>query len=128
MSLLSRKEQRERRHKRIRQNVRGTAERPRMAICVSNKHLYVQFIDDTAANTLAAVSSLKIDGAACNIAGAKTIGEQAAKLALDKGIKTVVVDRGGFRYHGRVKQIVESAIASGLVISTRTDNVAEEAK
>jgi large subunit ribosomal protein L18 len=113
---------------RLRQRIQGTAERPRMAIYVSNKHMYVQFIDDTAAQTLAAMSTLKAEGAeGCNLNAAKVVGEQAAKAAADKGIVRVVVDRGGFRYHGRVKQIVESAVAAGLRISDAAP-AAEEAK
>lgn len=129
MSLNNRKDQRRRRHLRIRQRVKGTAERPRMAICISNKHLYVQFIDDGTAHTMAATSTLQVeDVAGCNLAGAKQVGEQAARTALEKGIRSVVVDRGGFRYHGRVKQIVESAVAAGLSISNGAAVAAEEAK
>jgi len=113
---------------RLRQRVQGTAERPRMAIYISNKHMYVQFIDDTAAHTLAAMSTLVAEGAAgCNLNTAKVIGEQAAKTAAARGISRVVVDRGGFRYHGRIKQIVESAVAAGLRISDAAP-AAEEAK
>ncbi len=113
---------------RLRQRVQGTAERPRMAIYISNKHMYVQFIDDTAAHTLAAMSTLAAEGAAgCNLNTARVIGEQAAAAAAAKGISRVVVDRGGFRYHGRVRQIVESAVAAGLRISDAAP-AAEEAK
>jgi large subunit ribosomal protein L18 len=129
MSLNNRKDQRRRRHLRIRQRVNGTAARPRMAICISNKHLYVQFIDDGAARTLAATSSLQTEGVVgCNLASAQKVGENAARAALEKGIRSVVVDRGGFRYHGRVKQIVESAVAAGLNILNGAADAAEEAK
>jgi len=124
---FNRKEQRNRRHMRLRQRVKGTAERPRMAICVSNKHMYVQFIDDSAMNTLAATSTLK-DAKQCNLETAKWIGEQAATVAKEKGISIVVVDRGGLKFHGRVKQIVDAATAAGLRISDRDAVVAEEAK
>ena len=121
MSLKNRKEQRVARHKRIRRRISaGTAARPRMAIFVSNRYMYVQFIDDVAANTLASASTLK-GGLKCNLEGAKVLGEIAAKAALDKGIKLVVVDRAGYKYHGRVKTIVESAIAAGLSISAKTE-------
>jgi large subunit ribosomal protein L18 len=121
MSLKNRKEQRAARHMRIRRRISaGTAERPRMAIFVSNRYMYVQFIDDVAANTLASASTLK-GGLKCNLEGAKALGEIAAKAALDKGIKLVVVDRAGYKYHGRVKTIVESAIAAGLSISAKTE-------
>lgn len=124
---FNRKEQRNRRHMRLRQRVKGTAERPRMAICVSNKHMYVQFIDDSAMNTLAATSTLK-DAKQCNLETAKWVGEQAATVAKEKGISIVVVDRGGLKFHGRVKQIVDAATAAGLRISDRDAVVAEEAK
>ena len=124
---FNRKEQRTRRHLRLRQRVQGTAERPRMAICVSNKHMYVQFIDDAAMHTLASTSTLK-ETKRCNLETAKQVGEQAASVAKEKGISIVVVDRGGFKYHGRVKQIVDAATAAGLKITDRAAEVAEEAK
>jgi len=124
---FNRKEQRTRRHMRLRQRVKGTAERPRMAICISNKHMYVQFIDDRAMNTLASTSTLK-EAKRCNLETAKLVGEQAASVAKEKGISIVVVDRGGLRFHGRVKQIVEAATAAGLKISERAAEKAEEAK
>ena len=113
---LNRKEQRQRRHMRLRQRVSGTAARPRMAIFISNKHLYVQFIDDTVGRTLAATSS-QPDVPGCNLATAKLVGERAAQVALEKGLRQVVVDRGGFRFHGRVKQLVETVVAQGLRIT-----------
>lgn len=117
---FNRKEQRARRHLRLRQRVKGTADRPRMAINVSNKHMYVQFIDDRAMNTLASASTLKKGEAKpCNLETAKWLGEQAASAAKEKGICAVVVDRGGFKFHGRVKQIVDSAVAAGLKISDK---------
>jgi large subunit ribosomal protein L18 len=116
---FNRKEQRQLRHKRLRQKIKGTAERPRMAIYISNKHMYVQFIDDDAMTTLASVSSLK-DGAKANLAEAKEVGKNAAEAAKAKNISLVVVDRGGFPFHGRVKEIVDSAVAAGLKISVKT--------
>ena len=116
MSNKSRKTMRQRRHERIRKRISGTADRPRMAIAVSNKHLYVQFIDDDSNRTLAAASSLSVGGAPCTVAGGKTVGEAAAKAAAAAGISRVVVDRGGFRYHGRVRAIVEAAAEGGLGI------------
>ena len=113
---FNRKEQRTIRHRRLRQRVQGTAERPRMAIFISNKHLYVQFIDDAAGRTLASTSSGKtVKGA--NLATAKQVGALAAEAALAKGLRLVVVDRGGFRFHGRVKQLVDAAVAAGLKIT-----------
>ena len=125
---FNRKEQRKRRHMRIRQRIKGTAERPRMAICVSNKHMYVQFIDDVAMHTLAATSTLK-EGKSCNLETAKLIGANAAEAAKAKGISAVVVDRGGFSFHGRVKQIVDSAVENGLVVNLKEQKAkAKEAK
>lgn len=116
---INRKEKRQARHARIRRRIgRGTAERPRMAVFVSNKHMYVQFIDDVAGRTLAAASTLKIDGSKCNIEFAKQVGQTAATEAQAKGIKNVIVDRGGFKFHGRVKTIVDSAVAAGLCVTT----------
>ena len=124
---FNRKEQRTIRHRRLRQRVKGTAERPRMAIFISNKHMYVQFIDDSAMHTLASTSTLK-ETKPCNLETAKLVGEQAAHVAKEKGISIVVVDRGGLKFHGRVKQIVEAVTAAGLKISDRDADVAQEAK
>ena len=115
---FNRKAQRQIRHLRIRQKVKGTAERPRMAIFISNKHMYVQFIDDVAMKTLASASSLK-DEASANLAEAKVIGQRAAEAAKAANISLVVVDRGGFKFHGRVKDIVDSAVEAGLKISEK---------
>ncbi len=115
---FNRKEQRTRRHMRIRQRIKGTAERPRMAICVSNKHMYVQFIDDVAMHTLASSSTLK-EGKSCNLETAKLIGVNAAEAAKANGISVVVVDRGGFAFHGRVKQIVDAAVEAGLKVTVK---------
>ena len=121
---FNRKEQRTLRHMRLRQRVKGTAARPRMAICVSNKHIYVQFIDDDAMTTIAATSTLKTEKT-CNLESAKLVGEEAAKVAKEKGVSLVVVDRGGKKFHGCVKQLVDSAVAAGLKI---TEKATEETK
>ncbi len=120
MSSLSHKtEMRERRHKRSRFYFSGTAERPRLAIFRSINHIYAQIIDDEKGTTLAAASSnekdmreKKVNGG--NKTGAKAVGERIAERAKAKGITTVVFDKGGFRYHGRVKELAESARAGGL--------------
>jgi large subunit ribosomal protein L18 len=114
--MNNRKEQRQLRHRRIRQRIRGTAQRPRMAICVSNRHMYVQFIDDDAMRTLAATATAGRE-TRCNRATARSVGAAAAKAAAEKGIEQAVVDRGGFLYHGRVKELVEAAVAAGLKIA-----------
>ena len=125
--MKNRKEQRQRRHQRLRQRVKGTAERPRMSICISHRHIYVQFIDDDAQRTLAAASTAGGAAAPVNCAAARALGQAAAGAALEHGIARVVVDRGGFRYHGRVREIVEAAVAAGLSIGDK-DKTEEESK
>ncbi|MGO9097775.1 MAG: 50S ribosomal protein L18 [Bryobacteraceae bacterium] len=112
----ARNETRRRVHERIRHKVRGTAERPRLAVFRSLKHIYVQVIDDTAGRTLAAASSNEKGGAAGggNVAGAKAIGKLIAGRAKEQGIRKVVFDRGGYIYHGRVKALAEAAREAGL--------------
>ena len=120
--MFNRKVQRQKRHMRLRQKVVGTAVRPRMSICVTNKNMYVQFIEDDAGKTLASASSLKEKKA--NLEVAKNLGAAAAAAAAAAGITLVVVDRGGFKYTGRVAAIVEAAVAAGLKVSAKE----EEAK
>ena len=119
----NRKDQRVKRHMRLRQRVIGSVERPRMSICITNKHMYVQFIDDAAGNTLAQASSLKETKA--NLEVAKKLGAAAAEAAKAKGITRVVVDRGGFKFTGRVAAIVASAVENGLSISDKPAKEAE---
>lgn len=109
-------EARRRRHLRLRQKISGTAARPRMAVAMTGKHIYVQFIDDIAGKTLAAASTIAADGKGtkATVAGAKTIGALAAQKAKEKNISTVVFDRGGFRFHGRVKALADAAREAGL--------------
>ena len=118
--MFNRKVQRQKRHLRLRQRVVGTAERPRMSICVTNKHMYVQFIDDDAGRTLAQANTLKDEKA--NTEVAKALGAKAAEAAKAAGITTVVVDRGGFKYTGRVAAIVESAVEAGLSVSAKKED------
>ena len=118
--MFNRKVQRQKRHLRLRQRVVGTAERPRMSICVTNKHMYVQFIDDDAGKTLAQAKTLKDEKA--NTEVAKALGAKAAEAAKAAGISTVVVDRGGFKYTGRVAAIVESAVEAGLSVSAKKED------
>ena len=122
MKLENRKNFRTRRHQRLRQKVQGTAARPRMAVFISNAHINVQFIDDDAGSTLASTTSMGMD-AKLNVATAKVLGEKAAEAAKAKGISLVVVDRGGFRYHGRVKEVVEAALAAGLKLREEEEAV-----
>jgi large subunit ribosomal protein L18 len=124
---FNRKDQRTIRHRRLRQRVQGTAERPRMAIFLSNQHMYVQFIDDCAGRTLAQTSTVKT-GKGRTLVDAQQVGAQAAEAALAKGLRLVVVDRGGFQFHGRVKQLVEAAVAAGLKITNDDVSAAEVTK
>lgn len=110
---------RQRRHWRVRKKVNGSAERPRMSVRFTERHVYVQFIDDTRGVTLAATSSRSKaleDRAAlkANMAAAERIGAVAAETAKAKGIEQVVFDRGGARFHGKVKALAEAARAAGL--------------
>jgi len=102
---------------RIRKKVSGTSERPRMAVCFTSENIHVQFIDDTAGVTLAAASTVAKGGArelSANVDGAKKLGAMAAKSAIDKGITQVVFDRGGTRYHGKIKALADAAREAGL--------------
>ena len=117
MKPRSKAEFRTRRHVRLRQRVRGTAERPRMSVFVSNRHLYVQFINDDSQVTLAALNTQSEAVAAqgkSTVDVARKLGQQAAQLALDKGIRQVVFDRGGFSYRGRIKVLADAAREAGL--------------
>ncbi|HUA83388.1 MAG TPA: 50S ribosomal protein L18 [Bryobacteraceae bacterium] len=102
-------------HTRIRRRVKGTPERPRLAVFRSVKHIYAQVIDDREGKTLVAASSNEKNAAnGGNLAGAKAVGQAVAERAKDKGIKAVVFDRGGYLYHGRVKALADAARAAGL--------------
>ena len=110
---------RRRRHIRVRKTVNGSPARPRLAVFRSLKHVYAQIIDDTAGHTLVSATDLEADlrDAAKDKKKsdiARLVGEQLAKKAKEKGITTVVLDRGGFKYHGRVKALAEGARKGGL--------------
>ena len=111
-----RKMERQRRHLRVRRKISGTAERPRLCVYRSNTNLYVQIIDDVAGNTLVAASTLdkEIKTKHANKEAAKELGTLIAKKAADKKIETVVFDRGGYIYHGVVKELAEAAREGGL--------------
>lgn len=113
----SRNQVRRKRHARVRTKVSGTQARPRLSIFRSNKNIYAQLIDDESGVTLASASTLdkELDGAAsANIEAAQKVGELIAKRAVEKGVKSVVFDRGGYLYHGRVKALADSARENGL--------------
>ncbi len=109
-------EARERIRERIRRNLAGTSERPRLAIFKSQKYIYAQVIDDAAGRTLVSASSRDGDAGAkgANAAAAKAVGALIAKRAKDKGISRVVFDRGGYLYHGNVKALADAARENGL--------------
>ena len=116
ITKIDRKAERERRHKRVRNKVSGTTERPRLAVFRSNKNLSVQLIDDTKGVTLASVSTLDADVKIkkANKEAAKEVGTLIAKKAAKLKIETVVFDRGGYIYHGVVKEVAEAAREAGL--------------
>lgn len=102
------------RHKRIRAKISGTRECPRLCVYRSNTNIYAQIIDDTEGKTLVAASSMEIEGLGSNKVAAKAVGELIAKKAKEAKITDVVFDRGGYIYHGRVKELAEGAREGGL--------------
>lgn len=114
-------ERRQRRHRRVRARVRGTAARPRLSVFRSNRHLVVQLIDDQAARTLVGVTDTHIsspravpEGLTPGLARAYALGTLVAKQAQEQGLQSAVFDRGGYRYHGQVRAVAEGARAGGL--------------
>ena len=107
---------RDRRHERLRKRVIGTTDRPRMAVFRSNRHVSVQVIDDVTRRTLASASTLDKDlkGSRPTVEGAKKVGATLATKAKAKGVKKVVFDRGGFKYHGVIKSLADAAREAGL--------------
>ena len=120
MSKLSRKQQTQKRHRRLRRHITGTSNRPRLAVFRSNNHIYAQLIDDAAQSTLCSASTvdkelrsgLKDNGGSCDASVAA--GARVAKRAIAKGIEQVVFDRGGNLYHGRIKALADAARKAGL--------------
>lgn len=115
------RERRTRAHLRIRSKVAGTSERPRLAVYKSAQYIYAQLVDDAAGHTLVHASSFEPEvrklvegGSAKSRAAARTVGEIVAQRAKDQGIQHAVFDRGGYRYHGRVKELAEAARSKGL--------------
>lgn len=109
-------EQRLKRHRRVRSKISGTAERPRLNVFRSNKHIYAQIIDDVKGVTLVAASTMDkaFEGIGSNKEAARKVGQTIGKLALEKNITEVVFDRGGYLYHGRVQELADGARESGL--------------
>ena len=108
--------QRKRRHRRVRGKISGTPERPRLNVFRSEKHIYAQLIDDVNGHTLCSASSVEksFDGTGSNKEAARKVGKLVAERAKEKGIEVVVFDRGGYIYHGRVKELADAARDGGL--------------
>jgi large subunit ribosomal protein L18 len=113
---LSRDEARKKRKMRIRKKINGTPERPRLVVFRSSKHIYAQLIDDLAGATLASASTLCLEGdnIRLNVENAKLVGKKVAEEAIKKSITSVVFDRNGFVYHGRIKAVADGAREGGL--------------
>jgi large subunit ribosomal protein L18 len=108
---------RNRRHRRVRKKVQGSAERPRLAVFRSSRHVYAQLIDDEAGRTLYAASTMEKDargGTTSTVDAAKAVGKRIGERAKSEGVTKIVFDRGGFRYHGRVAAVADGAREAGL--------------
>ena len=120
MSQLSRKQQTQKRHRRLRRHITGTSDRPRLAVFRSNNHIYAQVIDDAAQSTLCSASTVEkelrtgLTAPAGSCDASVAVGELVAKRAIAKGIQQVVFDRGGNLYHGRIKALADAAREAGL--------------
>jgi large subunit ribosomal protein L18 len=117
ITKLDKNATRRKRHARVRAKLSGTAARPRLNVFRSNKHIYAQLIDDVNGVTIASASTLEKDfglESTSNLEAAQKIGELVAKRAVEKGISSIVFDRGGYLYHGRVKALADTARENGL--------------
>jgi len=118
--VMEKAARKKRAHQRLRQKLAGTPERPRLSVFKSAKYVYAQVINDETGQTLVSAASMEpalkglIEGGAATMAAAKAVGEAVAERALAKGIQQVVFDRGGYLYHGKVKELAEAARAKGL--------------
>lgn len=112
--MTTKEERRKKIKQRVRGKIKGTTERPRLTVFRSNKQIYAQIIDDSKGITLAAVSSLKLEKTETKKVIAAKVGEQIAKNAMEAGIQTVVFDRNGYLYHGRIKELADAARNGGL--------------
>lgn len=119
ISKVSRSKVRQKKHKRLRNHLVGTATKPRLAVFRSNNHMYAQIIDDTVGNTLVSASTLQADVKADltktnDVAAAEKLGTVIGKKAIEAGIKEVIFDRGGFLYHGKIQALADAAREAGL--------------
>jgi large subunit ribosomal protein L18 len=114
MAVLQKRAQREKRRARIRRKLMGTPERPRLSVYRSNTQIYAQLVDDIAGHTLASADSRQFTGEENRTEAAKRVGEEIARKAKDAGYESVVFDRGGNKYHGRIAALAEGAREAGL--------------
>jgi large subunit ribosomal protein L18 len=114
MAVLQKRLHREKRRRRVRRKIAGTAERPRLSVYRSNVHIYAQLVDDDAGNTLAAADSREVEGAEDRKDAARKVGALIARKAGEAGIEAAVFDRGGNKYHGRIAALAEGAREGGL--------------
>lgn len=115
-TIVVRKKKREQRRKRVRAHVQGTALRPRLYVFKSNQHIYCGAVDDEKGSTLVSASDISLKAAGTHNADvARLIGESVGKALRKKGVKKIVFDRGGYRYHGKVKAVAEGARLAGLI-------------
>lgn len=112
--LYDRKAVRVKKHARMRDRLKGTAARPRLAVCRSSRHIYAQIIDDSVGRTLCSASTQTVEVTGTKTDAARLVGEAIAKKALEQDITKVVFDRGGNLYHGRIKALADGARAAGL--------------
>ncbi len=115
--MLQKVASRKRRHHRVRKQVRGTQSRPRLSVFRSTRHVYAQVIDDVSGQTIASASTMEKDvrgGSTANVSAAKAVGQRIGERAKAAGVTSVVFDRGGFRYHGRVAAVADGAREAGL--------------
>ena len=118
--VMEKASRKKRAHQRLRQKLAGTPERPRLSVFKSAKYVYAQVINDETGHTIVSAASMEpalkglIEGGAATMAAAKAVGEAVAERALAKGIQQIVFDRGGYLYHGKVKELAEAARAKGL--------------
>ena len=116
---LTKRESRERRHRRVRKKVRGTAARPRLAVFRSSRHIYAQVIDDEQGRTVVAASTAEGElrsGSTATVDAAKAVGKLVGERAKQAGVEAVVFDRGGFKFHGRVASVADGAREAGLKV------------
>lgn len=114
MKINNRLDLKKRRHLRVRNKISGSGKRPRMCVSITNRHMYVQFVDDENSRTIAACSTAQDDGSKHNLETARSLGRRVGEAARASGITQVVFDRGGHAFHGKVKVIADAAREAGI--------------